>query len=265
MIPTRDTGLGCPQLLVGGVRSLPVALVTGGARGIGFAVALALVKNGYQTFICDLHGQAVDQAVADLAADAGQAAGMVADVTRRDQVKAVTDRVREWAGRLDVLINNAGVLSRTGFDAVSDEEWDRVMEVNLRGPLLCSQAAAPLMAAGGGGRIVNIASMAARTGGVTSGASYVASKTGLVGLTRHLARVMGPRSITANAICPGFIDTEMLADWTPEQRVQFVEQIPLRRLGTPEDVAGAVLFFASPWAAYVTGVTLDVNGGYYMA
>jgi 3-oxoacyl-[acyl-carrier protein] reductase len=189
---------------------------------------------------------------------------MGADVTSDEGRARIVSAALERHGRIDVLVNNAGILPRVPLMEVTPEVWHRTMQVNLDAAFFCSQAVLPAMREQGRGRIINISSMSARTGGQASPPHYATSKTGLVGMTRALARVVGAWGVTVNAVAPGMIDTEMLAALTPEQRRWWLEQIPLARLGTPEDVAAAVAFLASDDAAYITGTTLDVNGGYFM-
>ena len=167
--------------------------------------------------------------------------------------------VEEW-GRLDVLINNAGLIQFAPLEEIEPEAWDRVIAANLTGPYLCCRAAAPVMKRQGGGRIINITSVSAQTGGVSGGVNYTASKGGLETMTKTLARDLAPAGVTVNSISPGQIDAdpELLTD---EQRAHVTGLIPLGRLGEPVEIAHAALFLASPMAAYITGATLDVNGG----
>ncbi len=242
-----------------------VSIVTGAARGIGLAIARRLATEGSTVVVADVNAAGAEE-VARLLVEGGTSAlPVVADITSEvDRARLITATIQAY-GRIDVLVNNAGIMQRVALMDVTPEVWNQTMAVNLDAAFFCSQAVLPVMREQGRGRIINIASMAARTGGQASPPHYATSKTGLVGMTRALARVVGIWGITVNAVAPGMIDTEMIADLTPEQRKWWLQQIPLARLGTPEDVAAAVAFLASDDASYITGTTLDVNGGYYMA
>lgn len=241
-----------------------VAIVTGGARGIGFAIARRLVQEGAAVVVADVNAEGAARAAAALRDAGGVALAVASDITvDADRRRLVDETLAAW-GRIDVLVNNAGILPRVNVLDVTPEVWTRTMQVNVDAAFFLSQALLPVMREQGGGRIVNMASMSARTGGQASPPHYATSKTALVGMTRALARVVGAWGITVNAVAPGMIDTEMIADLPAGQRQWWLEQIPLGRLGTVEDVAGVVAFLAGPDAAYITGATVDVNGGYFM-
>jgi 3-oxoacyl-[acyl-carrier protein] reductase len=241
-----------------------VSIVTGGAQGIGLAIAARLAAEGSALLIADLNAEGAERAARTLSESGATVLAIGADVTSDEGRARIVSAALERHGRIDVLVNNAGILPRVPLMEVTPEVWHRTMQVNLDAAFFCSQAVLPAMREQGRGRIINISSMSARTGGQASPPHYATSKTGLVGMTRALARVVGAWGVTVNAVAPGMIDTEMLAALTPEQRQWWLEQIPLARLGTPEDVAAAVAFLASDDAAYITGSTLDVNGGYFM-
>jgi 3-oxoacyl-[acyl-carrier protein] reductase len=241
-----------------------VSIVTGGAQGIGLAIAARLAAEGSALLIADLNAEGAGRAARTLSESGATVLAIGADVTSDEGRARIVSAALERHGRIDVLVNNAGILPRVPLMEVTPEVWHRTMQVNLDAAFFCSQAVLPAMREQGRGRIINISSMSARTGGQASPPHYATSKTGLVGMTRALARVVGAWGVTVNAVAPGMIDTEMLAALTPEQRQWWLEQIPLARLGTPEDVAAAVAFLASDDAAYITGSTLDVNGGYFM-
>ena len=241
-----------------------VSIVTGGAQGIGLAIAARLAAEGSALLIADLNAEGAEGAARSLSENGATALALGADVTSDEGRARIVSTALERHGRIDVLVNNAGILPRVPLMEVTPEVWHRTMQVNLDAAFFCSQAVLPVMREQGRGRIINISSMSARTGGQASPPHYATSKTGLVGMTRALARVVGAWGVTVNAVAPGMIDTDMLAALTPEQRQWWLEQIPLARLGTPEDVAAAVAFLASDDAAYITGSTLDVNGGYFM-
>jgi 3-oxoacyl-[acyl-carrier protein] reductase len=241
-----------------------VSIVTGGAQGIGLAIAARLAAEGSALVIADLNAEGAERATRSLSETGPAALALGADITSEEGRALIVSATLERHGRIDVLVNNAGILPRVPLMEVTPEVWHRTMQVNLDAAFFCSQAVLPTMREQGRGRIINISSMSARTGGQASPPHYATSKTGLVGMTRALARVVGAWGVTVNAVAPGMIDTEMLAALTPEQRQWWLGQIPLARLGTPEDVAGAVAFLASDDASYITGATLDVNGGYFM-
>lgn len=242
-----------------------VAVVTGGAQGIGLAIARRLSDEGYAIALWDLNEERLAEATEGLRAGGVDVVGAPIDVTHDESVKDGLDRLRTCWGRLDVLVNNAGVISHTSLFDLEAREWQGTLDVNLTGAFRCVQAAAPIMKAQNYGRIVNIASMAVRTGGESSGTAYASAKAGVVGLTKSLSRQLGPYGITANAVAPGIIDTAMISSMEPTRREAWERAIPLRRLGTAADVAAAVWFLVGADSTYITGVTLDINGGYYSA
>jgi 3-oxoacyl-[acyl-carrier protein] reductase len=240
-----------------------VALITGASRGIGRAIAELFGQAGARLGLLARSAGPLEEVAADLNArlKPEQALALVADVAQEDQVNAaVVQLVARW-GRVDILVNNAGLISLGGpVWKVTPEEWARIMGANLTGTYLCSRAVVPHLQAQKSGRIINIASISAQTGGVSGGAHYSSSKGGMISLTKTLARDLAPFGVTVNAIAPGQIDADPNL-LTPEQREKVTALIPLGRLGLPEDVAHAALFLASPMASYITGATLDVNGG----
>jgi 3-oxoacyl-[acyl-carrier protein] reductase len=240
-----------------------VALVTGAARGIGFEIASELAQAGARVAVLDVREADANAAAQQLCDDGLEAIGVGADVTRQDQVVAAIQSVIDQWGRIDILINNAGICPMTPLTDISEAEWDLVLGVNLKGSFLCSQAVAPVMSQQQHGKIVNIASSAGQMGGLAVGLHYSASKAGVLGLTKSLARILAP-AIQVNAVAPGTTETEMIQDWDENAVATIVKQIPLKRLGQPSDVAGAVLFLVSPQAAFITGQTLSVNGGLLM-
>jgi 3-oxoacyl-[acyl-carrier protein] reductase len=239
-----------------------VALVTGGGRGIGRATAELLLEAGADVAIVSRGEAALAAAARELGAahGEGRAVAMPADVADEAAVNAVLARVEARWGRLDILVNNAGLIHFGPIEAIAPASWGEVLGANLTGAYHCARAAAPMMRRQGRGRIVNIASVSGQTGGVSGGVDYAASKGGLIAFTKALARDLAPHGVTVNAIAPGQIDADPNL-LTPEARARVTEMIPLGRLGTPREVAYAVLFLVSPMGAYITGATLDVNGG----
>lgn len=241
-----------------------VALVTGAARGIGKAIALALAKEGCDIVVVDLDeigGQRVAQEIINM----GRRALFVkANVASLEEVRRAFSLVLEKFGKVDILVNNAGIIKRGTLETHSDEDWDMVMAVNLKGTYYCSREAAKIMKTQGWGRIINISSVAGKIGDIASAPSYGPSKAAVNALTKSLARELAPFGITVNAVAPHAIETEMTAEWTEDKRRAMISQIPLGRMGKPEEVAAAVVFLASPEASFITGEILDVNGGYLM-
>jgi len=242
-----------------------IALVTGARRGLGKAMALALARAGAQVAINDIPDGAgeAQQVAEEIAALGGKALVVAADITDAAQVQAMVERVLAEAQGLDILINNAGITSDALLVRMTDDEWRRVIDINLTGAFLCTRAAARHMMKHGGA-IVNVSSVVGVAGNAGQ-ANYAASKAGLIGLTKTCARELGPRGVRVNAIAPGFIESPMTARLPQQVRERWLSQIPMSRLGTPEEVAAVTVFLASPAAAYVTGQVLCVDGGLVMA
>lgn len=239
-----------------------VALVTGASRGIGRATALRLAEDGL-TVAVNYHTREAEalEVVGAVEARGGEGMAVRADVATPDEVAAMVDRVQDVLGPVQVLVNNAGTYRRATLPELALDQWRRTLDVNLTGAYLCLQAVAAGMRNRGWGRVVNITSQIAHRG-TDHGADYAASKAGLLGLTKAAARELAPHGITVNAVAPGTIDTDLIAGYSEEDRRRRAGEIPVGRIGTPEDVAAAVSFLASDDAAYVTGTTLHVNGGY---
>jgi 3-oxoacyl-[acyl-carrier protein] reductase len=236
------------------------ALVTGSTRGIGRAIAEALAAAGARVAVVGR-----DQAKAAEAAGAvgGGAQGFAADVGDPASIAALVESVEKAFGQIDILVNNAGLTRDNILFRIKDDDWDTVLDANLRGAFLAIRAASRGMIKRRWGRIINIASIVGITGNKGQ-ANYAASKAGLIGLTKSVAKELGSRNVLVNAVAPGFIETDMTAAMTPEARAALSGQIPLERLGSPRDIAGVVTFLASDYASYITGQTLVVDGGMVM-
>lgn len=234
-----------------------VALVTGASRGLGHAVALRLVARGAQVAV-----NVRDQARAEAVAREIGAVAAPGDVAAPGVPATLVAHTVELFGRLDILVNNAAFANGTRFEQLTAEEWRTALEVNMTAPFLLMKAAVPVMKANKYGRIVNISSSAGRMVSTLGGSHYTASKTGLLGLTRAAAKELGVHGITVNAVCPGLIDTELTRENASSERLeQFVKGYPVPRLGTAREVADLVCFAASEAAGYITGASLDINGG----
>jgi len=243
-----------------------VALVTGAGRegkGIGRSICLALAQEGAKIAVADFVEQAAEAVAREIAAAGGEAIALKADVSKPDDVEEMVQAVVDRFGRIDILVNNAGITRDNLLLRMTEEEWDAVLNTNLKGAFNCTKAVAKLMLRQRSGRIVNMASVMGLIGNPGQ-ANYAASKAGIIGLTKTTARELGSRGITVNAIAPGFIQT-MMTEELPEQiKENISKQIPLERLGTPEDVAAAVVFLCSERASYITGQVLNVDGGMVM-
>ena len=237
-----------------------VAIVTGAAGGIGLACCRALVGEGANVVVADLDGAAAEALARELGTTC---VGIGADVANTDDAQRLVETAVATFGRLDVLVTCAGIFHATPLDQITAAEWDHVQAVNLKGTFLVAQAALRVMIPNRRGRIVTVASLAGQTGGIGAGASYAASKAGVVALTKSVARFAGPHGITANCVNPGLIETPMLDDWPQEALERTVAMTPLGRMGTPEEVADTVVWLASDRAAFVQGAHMDVNGGLY--
>ncbi|HEY6102739.1 MAG TPA: glucose 1-dehydrogenase [bacterium] len=238
-----------------------VVLVTGGGRGIGRAISAAFAQEGAAVAIAFReHGREAQAVVDGLRRGGRRAVAVQADVSRASDVKAMIDQVVDEWDHLDVLINNAGILRRTPLADLTLREWDEILATNLTGVMLCAQAAAPALR-GRRGTIINVASIRGLIGGTSP--AYAASKGGVVTLTKTLARNLAP-DVRVNAVAPAFVNTELNVHLTVEQREKIAGQIPLGRFAEPEEIARVVLFLASPRAAYITGQTLVVDGGFTM-
>lgn len=241
-----------------------IAVVTGGAQGIGQAIATTLAKEGADVVVADLDAERCQETV-DLVQQLNRKALAVSvNVGDWEQAKGMMDHVlKEW-GRVDILVNNAGITRDGLLMRMKEEDWLAVLQVNLTGTFFCAKAVLPSMSKQRCGRIVNIASIVGAIGNIGQ-ANYAASKAGVIGLTKTIAREYASRNITVNAVAPGFIDTAMTQHLSPEIKEALLNQIPSKRLGQPSDVADAVCFLTSEKAGYITGQVLHVNGGMHMA
>jgi len=240
-----------------------VAVITGASRGIGRSIALALAAQGTTIVAVDMDQASTEAVVAELQAAGGKALAVVGNVTVSADVERMIDAAIEAFGRVDILVNNAGITRDGLLMRMKEDDWDAVLNVNLKGAFLCTRAAFKVMSKQRYGRIINIASVVGQMGNAGQ-ANYCASKAGLIGLTKSNAREMAKRSITVNAVAPGFIATAMTDALSDKVRAELTAQIPLERLGSADDIANAVVFLASEAAGYITGHVLSVNGGMYM-
>jgi 3-oxoacyl-[acyl-carrier protein] reductase len=248
-----------------------VALVTGSAQGLGRAIAIALAMEGAKVAITDLNENLIKEVVANLSKQGLEVIGYHMDVTRKSDIEKGLQRTLAKWGKLNILVNNAGGSLNTPYrlEEITEYHWNKVVDVNLKGTFLCCQAAIPIMLQHGGGSIVNISALAGHWRASLAGVQYTAAKAGVEGLTRQLAYDWGPKGIRVNAIAPTVTITGerieklwLTKDINEQKRI--IEQIPLRRLSKPEEIAAAVVFIASEEASFITGITLDVCGGKYL-
>jgi len=239
-----------------------VALITGGARGIGKAAALKMIEEGAAVAILDILEQEIRQTVAEAEACGGQAIGVAADVSQKKQVELAVDKALSRFGRVDVLVNNAGIVRPAPLEAVTEEDWDSVVSVNLKGAFHCTQALVPSMKERRMGSIVNVSSRASL--GKLDRTAYSATKAGLIGMTRTWALELAPFHITVNCVGPGPIETELFRKANPaesEKTKAILRGIPMKRMGKPEEVASLIAFLSSPEASFITGQTVYICGG----
>ena len=241
-----------------------ISVVTGGAQGIGQAIATTLAQEGSDVVVADLDANRCEETVARIQQLGRKAMAVSVNVGDWDQVKGMIGQVQKEWQRIDVLVNNAGITRDGLLLRMKEEDWQSVLQVNLTGTFFCVKAVLPTMSRQRSGRIVNIASIVGAIGNIGQ-ANYAASKAAVIGLTKTVAREYASRNITVNAVAPGFIDTAMTQDLSAETKEALLNQIPLKRLGQPSDIADAVSFLCSEKAGYITGHVLHVNGGMHMA
>lgn len=241
-----------------------VAIITGAARGIGKAAALAFIREGAKVTLVDTDTERLDALRNEIAERKGAAIACSCDITKSADVREMIRQTQNAFGRIDILVNNAGIIRRGTIETVTEEDWDRVIEVNLKGAFNCCKAVVETMKGQHSGKIVNVSSIAGKLGDITSAPGYGPSKAGMDALTKTLARQLSGYGIRVNGVAPHAIETEMSAQWSPERRKEIIASIPLGHLGKPDDVAAAILFLASDEASFITGEILDVNGGALM-
>lgn len=241
-----------------------VAIVTGGAKGIGKVICCTLAKEGANVVVCDVNEKVARATAKEIKRKSLNAIAVKADVSCASEIKLMVKDVLDTFERIDILVNNAGICSLTPLEEITEEEWDRVMNINLKGTFLCSQAVLRPMMTQKCGKIVNIASIAGKVGGILTGAHYSASKAGVICLTKSLALRLAPYGINVNAVAAGPMKSRMTETFPSNERAKLVQSIPLGGFGDPQDVANAVLFLVSDKAKYITGEILDVNGGLLM-
>jgi len=236
-----------------------VCIVTGAAQGIGYATARRLLDDGATVAVCDIRRESVDAAVEALG-QIGPTEGHVVDVTRRDEIEAMVAAVRARHGAIDVLVNNAGITIDARLQKMDDTQFDRVIDVNLKGTFNCARAVVDTMVGQGRGVILNASSVVGIYGNFGQ-TNYAASKFGVIGFVKTWARELGPKGIRCNAVAPGFIETSILTTIPEKVLHQMQERVPLKRLGTPEDIANVYAFLASDDASYINGAVIEVSGG----
>lgn len=247
------------------VLSGKTAIITGGASGIGLAISQRFAREGAAVAVWDIDEATAQRTADEINAAGGKAIACRVDVSSRAQVEAGAEKVRTELGPINILVNNAGISGFTPFLSLTDDAWDRMIAINLKGVFLCTQVALPDMVAAGWGRVVNISSSSTQNGSPQMG-HYVASKGGVIGLTKALALEFADKGITVNNVPPGFVDTPLLRATLSDEMVERqIQGSPMKKIGTPNDIAAACVFLASEDAGYITGHTLSVNGGRYMS
>ena len=240
------------------------AVVTGGSRNIGYAISYEFAKAGMNVAILSVHEDSATEAATSIADNGYSCAGYQCDVAELQSIKTALEKVNQRFGRIDVVVNSAGILDMNSILATTVDSWDHVMEINLRGAFLVMQQSIIYLEKSNAPRIINISSNAGRMGGFENGMSYTASKGGMISLTYGMARQLASKGITVNCITPGTIESDMLRARDEETRKRLLARFPMGRFGRPEEVAAAACYFASEEAGFTTGAVLDVNGGLFM-
>lgn len=241
-----------------------VAVVTGSTQGIGLAIAKRLAKEGVKVVVTARNIEKVNEVVAEIKSVGGEAVGFKCDVTNREEVKSLGEKVVEKYGSIDILVNNAGITRDASFKKMTDEQWDEVLTGDLKSVFIVTQELSKYMESNKYGRIINLSSVVGLSGNFGQ-ANYTAAKAGILGFTKTLSVELGKKGITVNAVAPGFIETAMTQEIPEKIRTEIIASIPVGRTGTPEDIAAAVTFLASEEAGFISGVTLSVNGSMYRA
>lgn len=241
-----------------------VSVVTGSSRGIGKAISLALAGRKAEIVLVDVAEKGLKETKKEVEKRGGRALVIKANLSRLKEIDRVVETTLKRFGKIDLLVNNAGLCSRSSVSGVSEAEWERLMNVNLKGTFFLSREVLAVMKKQRSGKIINIASLAGKVGGIAVGPDYAASKAGVICLTKSLAKDAAPYGINVNCVCPGVIMTTMTTGLPEKMLKEYCRNIPLGRIGTPEDVANAVVFLSSEKADYITGEILDVNGGLLM-
>jgi len=241
-----------------------VAIITGAGRGIGKAIAVTLAREGAKIIINDVDLQSAEEVVKEIINTGQKALAFRVDVSDSKEVKQMIDSVIREFGRIDILVNNAAIIRRGTIEELSEEDWDKVIDVNLKGTFNCMKAVVGIMKKQRYGKIVNISSIAGKIGDLASAPCYGASKAGMTCLGKSLARELATYNINVNVVAPHAIETDMSKEWPEEKRKNIISGIPLGRMGQPEDIAEAVAFLVSDKAKFITGEVLDVNGGCLM-
>lgn len=240
-----------------------IAIITGGAQGIGKAIAMEFAKEGAIPVIFDISEDRGREAAKSITEQGHEAFFIRCDVSNVNDIKRAVAEVGSKYNAIHILVNNAGILHSTAIEDVTEEEWDRMMAVNLKSVFFMTQQVLPYMKRQKSGKVVNITSLAGRMGGFANGLGYSASKAGIIGLTYGLARRLAQYNINVNAIAPGTTETDILKAFTAEKIQELRESVPIKRLGSPQDIANAAVFLASERASFITGAVLDVNGGMF--
>jgi len=240
-----------------------VAIITGAAQGIGQAIANEFINEGARVAIFDINDKKGKALEDTLSTNSEKAKYFHCDVSKVSEIETAVDLVAKTFGTVNILVNNAGILHSTKLEDITEEEWDRMMAINLKSVFFMSQKVLPFFKENGTGRIVNISSLAGRMGGYANGLGYSATKAGIIGLTYGLARRLAGFNVNVNAVAPGTTETDILKAFTPEKIQELRESVPIKRLGKPEDIANLVVFLASFKANFITGAVVDINGGMF--